>query len=167
MILETNKVIKLIYQAYDNETGVLLDSNIEGKPLELIMGKNQLVADLEKEIKGMEKGEEKTVIVSNAYGKVKSEAIKEYPIEQFENIDLKLGMTLASFDSEGNQVYVKVAGFDENSVKIDFNHPLSGKTIKFYVKVLDIRDATDDEIYSGEVYYEGDSCGCGSGCGCK
>ncbi len=168
MIIEANKVIKLIYQAFDNETGVLLDSNIEGKPLELISGKDQIVPGLEKEIDRMKAGEEKTVVVKakDAYGEKKEDAMKDYPIEQFDGINLKLGMTLASVDSKGNQVYVKVAGFDDNSVKIDFNHPLSGKDIKFYVKILEIREATEEEMYSGQVYEEEDSCGCGSGCGC-
>ena len=167
MIIETNRVVKFIYQAFDNETGVLLDSNIEGKPIELIYGKNQIVPGLEKAIEGMEAGEEKTVIVKakDAYGE-KKEALKIYPIEQFEGIDLKPGMTLASIDSEGNQVYVKVAGFDDKSVKIDFNHPLSGKDIKFYIKILDVRDATEEEMYYGQVYVEEDTCGCGSSCGC-
>ncbi|HHH55223.1 MAG TPA: peptidylprolyl isomerase [Bacteroidetes bacterium] len=168
MIAQANKVVSLIYQAFDSKTGVLLDENINGKPLEFVSGFNQVIPGLEKAIEGMDKNDEKTVVVEakDAYGESDENLVKEYPMEQFEGINLKLGMTLASVDAKGNQVYVKVAGFDDKNVKIDYSHPFSGKDIKFYIKVLDVRDATEEEMISGQVYNENDGCGCGSGCGC-
>jgi len=168
MIAHANKVISIIYQAFDNKTGVLLDENLNGKPLEFISGKNQVIQGLEKAVEDMKINDDKTVVIkaADAYGETDVNFLKEYPIGHFEGIKLKLGMTLASLDENGKQVYVKVAGFDNETVKIDFNHPFSGKDIKFYIKVVDIREATDDEITTGQVLSKEDSCGCGSGCGC-
>lgn len=168
MKIEKNKVVSMVYQAIDSKSGVVLDGNNEHKPLQFIVGKENIVPGLDNGIVGMETGETKEILVEakEAYGEISEEALKEYPIEQFKGIKLQNGMTLANVDASGKQIFVKVAGFDDHSVKIDFNHPLSGKDIKFIVKILEVRKATADEIAMGSVYAQGDGCGCGTGCGC-
>lgn len=169
MKIENNKVVSIVYQAIDNNSGIVLDGNNEHKPLQFIVGKESIVPGLDKGILGMNMGEEKEILVEakEAYGEKSEDALKEYPIEQFQGIKLENGMTLANVDAQGKQIFVKVAGFDDNSVKIDFNHPLSGKDIKFKVQILDVRDATQDEISMGSIFTQGgDGCGCGTGCGC-
>ncbi len=168
MKIENNKVVTISYSAFDNNTSILLESNNNSNPLQFIVGMEHVVPGLEKQIIGLKEGESKEFVVESneAYGAIKADAVKEYPIEQFKGIDLKKGMTLVNQDQNGNQIYVKVADFDKSNVKIDFNHPLSGKDLKFNVNVLEIREATNDELTYGQVINEGDSCGCGSGCGC-
>lgn len=168
MKVENNKVVTISYSAFDNKTGVLLETNNNSNPLQFIIGKEHVVPGLEKEIIGLAQGENKEFVVNaaEAYGEIKADAVKEYPIEQFKGIKLKKGMTLVNQDNNGKQIYVKVAGFDDTNVKIDYNHPLSGKDLKFDVNVLEIRDATNEELSYGQVVNEGDGCGCGSGCGC-
>ena len=168
MKIENNKVVSMVYQAIDNKSGVVLDGNNEHKPLQFLVGKENIVPGLDKGMIGMETGEEKEILVEakEAYGEKSEEALKEYPIEQFQGIKLENGMTLANVDATGKQIFVKVAGFDDNAVKIDFNHPLSGKDIKFKVQILEVRDATSDELAMGSVNIQGDGCGCGTGCGC-
>ncbi len=168
MKVENNKVVTITYSAYDSKTGALLEKNDNSSPLQFIIGKEHVVPGLEKQIIGLKEGENKEFVVeaNEAYGEIKADAVKEYPIEQFKGIKLQKGMTLVNQDHNGRQIYVKVAEFDDNNVKIDYNHPLSGKDLKFNVNVLEIREATNEEINYGQVVTEGDSCGCGSGCGC-
>jgi len=168
MKVENNKVVTLSYSAFDNKTGVLLESNNNAEPLKFIIGKEHVVPGLEKEIIGLKEGDKKQFVVetNDAYGEVNADAVKEYPIEQFKGIELKKGMTLVNQDHNGKQIYVKVAGFDNSNVTIDYNHPLSGKDLKFDVNILEIREATNEELDYGQVINEGDSCGCGTGCGC-
>ena len=168
MKIENNKVVTIYYQAFDNKTGVMLESNFNSDPLEFIYGKSHVIAGIESGIEGMGMGETREFVVesSNAYGDYKEESVKEFPIEQFEDLELKNGMTLMSIDDNNKKVYVKVAGFDDKKVMIDYNHPLSGKDLRFKVELINIREAIEEELESGVVYSEDNGCGCGSGCGC-
>jgi len=85
--------------------------------------------------------------------------------EQFEGIDLQEGMTLYGQGENGETVQVTVKSFDDENVKVDFNHPLAGKDLMFSVKVLSAREATPEEIATGvvggEEHCHSGSCGCG------
>lgn len=168
MQVENNKVASIYYQAYDNNTGALLESNFNSDPLDMIHGMKHVIPGIENGILGMKVGEMREFVLktAEAYGEYKEESIKEFPASQFEGIDLRDGMTLVSIDDNNKKVYVKVAGFDDETVKVDYNHPLSGKDLKIKVELVDLRDAMPEEIESGVVYRENDGCGCGSGCGC-
>ncbi|MEZ4908453.1 MAG: peptidylprolyl isomerase [Saprospiraceae bacterium] len=168
MKVEKNKVVTLNYQVNDDNTGVLLESSFHSAPLSFIFGVNHIVNGMEKGIEGMVMGQTKefTVPSSQAYGSYDDNSIKEFPMEQFEGIELKKGMTLMSIDDNNQKVYVKVADFDSETVKIDYNHPLSGKDLKFTVEIIDVREAYEEELESGMIYQESSSCGCGSSCGC-
>lgn len=168
MKVDNNSIVTITYSAFDNNTGVLLESNTNSQPLQFMIGKEHIVPGLEKELIGMTLGDKKEfeVAAKEAYGERREDILKEFPIEQFKGIDLKKGMTLVNQDENGNQIYVKVAGFDSKSVEIDFNHPLSGKDLKFQVDILDIREASQDELEMGQVINNDQGCGCNTGCGC-
>jgi FKBP-type peptidyl-prolyl cis-trans isomerase SlyD len=167
MKIDNNKVATIYYQAFDLDSGELLDSNYNTEPIEFIMGKGHIVSGLEEGVSGMSVGESKEIVVqsANAYGAYRAELVKEMPIDHFEGIELQNGMTLVSINDDNKREYVKVAGFDQETVSIDYNHPMSGKDISFKVEVIDIRNATQEELETGVVYKEKHSCGC-SGCGC-
>ncbi|AZV46027.1 peptidylprolyl isomerase [Nautilia sp. PV-1] len=148
-----------------NSKGEVVDSNKGQAPLEFIAGQNQIIPGLEKEVEGMEVGEEKTVTVKadEAYGQRNEEWVETLPKEQFEGIDLQKGMTLYGQSPDGQTIAVTVVDFDDKNVTIDYNHPLAGEDLTFDVKVVSKRDATLEELAGGE---QGQGCGCGTGCGC-
>jgi len=149
-----------------NKNGEVIDSNKGQAPLEFIEGQGQIIPGLENAIKDMEVGEEKNVTVKadEAYGERDETAVQSLPKEQFEGIELKKGMTLYGQSPDGQTVAVTVKDFDDNTVTIDYNHPLAGEDLEFDVKVIDKRDATLEELAGGSCQ-TGD-CGCDSGCGC-
>jgi FKBP-type peptidyl-prolyl cis-trans isomerase SlyD len=166
MAIEDNKVVGIEYTVKDAATGEVIDSNVGQKPLEFIVGKGQIIPGLEKEIKKMSLGEQADVLVKaeEAYGPKNPEAVQKLPREQFEGIDLQKGMTLYGQGENGETVQVTVADFDDKEVTIDFNHPLAGKDLMFSVKVVSERDATPEEVMTGQVQQEhcdDGSCGCG------
>jgi len=163
-----NKVVSIEYELKDSETGEVLDSNVGKEPLEYIGGKGQIIPGLENEIAKMNVGEKKDIKVEakDAYGEVNPEAVQTLPKEQFAGIDLKVGMPLYGQGENGETVQVTVKDFDDQNVTIDFNHPLAGKDLNFNVTLVDVRDATKQEIDSGVVGGGADSCGCGTGCEC-
>ena len=159
-----NSVVGLVYELTEAGQNEVIDSNKEGTPLEFIMGKGQLIPGLEKGLVGMSEGEEKTIVVpaAEAYGERDESAIQELPKEQFEGVDLQKGMSLYGQGEQGETIQVTVVDFDDNSVKVDFNHPLAGKDLEFKVKIASEREATADEAATGQV---GGGCADGS-CGC-
>ena len=149
-----------------NAEGKIIDTNKGETPLEFIAGKGQIIPGLEKEIINMKTGEEKSVIVpaAEAYGERNEEAVQTLPREQFEGIELEKGMTLYGQSPDGQTIAVTVIDFNNETVTIDYNHPLAGEDLYFDVKVLNKREATLEEALTGQI--GGYSCDCGDGCGC-
>jgi FKBP-type peptidyl-prolyl cis-trans isomerase SlyD len=160
------KVIGIEYTV-KNSKGEVVDSNVGQAPLEFITDKGQIIPGLEKEVKEMNVGESKVVEVKaeEAYGERNEEWVETLPKEQFEGIELQKGMTLYGQSPDGQVVAVTVKDFDDKNVTIDYNHPLAGEDLTFEVKVVSSRDATLEELSSGQVGGN-HACDCGSGCGC-
>ena len=169
-ITSDNCVVGIEYEVKEAGTTDVVDSNKgSGEALEFIMGKGQIIPGLEKALCGMSKDETGDILVpaAEAYGEYNEEAIQTLPIEQFEGVELKEGLTLYGQGEDGQTVQVTVKSFTDKDVTIDFNHPLAGKDLMFSVKVLSEREATEDEIATGVVAgaaQEGGSCGTGCGC---
>ena len=168
-ITNENCVVGIEYEVKEAGTTDVVDSNKGGEPLEFIIGKGQIIPGLENALVGMAQGESGDIMVSaaDAYGDVNEEAMQTLPKEQFEGVDLIEGMSLYGQGEDGQTVQVTVKSFDDKDVKVDFNHPLAGKDLMFSVVVLSSREATADEISSGQVggpATSGESCGTGCGC---
>ncbi len=167
MIIEKeNSVVGIEYELKEAGKDEVIDSNKGSMPLEFITGKGYIIPGLEKELEGMKIGDTKTITVPAAegYGEIDPQAFQEVPREQFEGIDLQKGMTLYGQGEGGQTIQVRVVNFDDEKVKIDFNHPLAGKDLVFDVKVVEARPATEDEIATGQVgggHCQDGSCGCG------
>ncbi len=166
-----NCVVAIEYEVKEAGTTEIVDSNKGASPLEFITGKGQVIPGLENALVGMEKDQNGDILVkaSDAYGEVNDEAVQELPVEQFEGIELAEGLVLYGQGEQGETVQVVVKSFTAETVSVDFNHPLAGKDLMFSVTVLSTREATEDEIATGQVggaSKEG-CCSTGGGCGCN
>ncbi len=162
-MIENNNVVSINYEVFDSQTKQTIDSSKDNKPLEFIVGQSQVIEGLEQHIKNAKVGDklEFSVEPELAYGVRNPELMQEVGREQFGDIELEKGMTLFGQAENGMPVQVIVADFNDTSVLIDYNHPLAGKTLDFKVEVLNVREATDDEIIASM----GGGCGCSSGGG--
>lgn len=169
-ITSENCVVGIEYEVKEAGQADVVDSNKGQAPLEFIMGKGQIIPGLEKGLCGMTKGDSADLMIpaADAYGAYNEEAIQTVPIDQFEGIELKEGLTLYGQGENGETAQVTVKSFTENDVNIDFNHPMAGKDLMFSIKVTEAREATADEISSGVVGGHEPAAGgsCGTGCGC-
>ena len=168
-ITNENCVVGIEYEVKEAGTTEIVDHNKGAEPLEFIIGKGQIIPGLENALVGMNEGENGDIMVkaSDAYGDINPEAVQTLPKEQFDGVDLVEGMTLYGQGEHGETTQVVVKSFDDKEVTIDFNHPLAGKDLMFSVTVLTAREATADEVTSGQVGgapAEGGSCGTGCGC---
>ena len=128
-------------------TGTLEDGTVfdaterHGAPLEFEAGSGQLIKGFDDAVIGMEKGEEKEIILTpvEAYGEPREDMNKEVPREQLpKEHEPKEGMMLAVGLPNGQQIPARITKVTDSTVTIDLNHPLAGKTLKFKIKIADI-----------------------------
>ncbi len=121
--------------------GHKIDSSKEGQPLEYIHGQGQIIPGLEKELEGMAPGEKKNVTVSpeQGYGIRNEAALKEIPKRELpENLPLEAGKMLRVATPEGQSFPAVIKEVKEDSVILDFNHPLAGKELYFEVTIVSV-----------------------------
>ena len=168
-MIEKNKVVSLTYELrLDDENGEIIEKVEDKSPLTFLYGRGNLLPDFEENLKGMKKGDEFNFKLEpeKAYGEVTEEAIVELPKNIFEvdgKIDpnlLKIGNNIPMQDNSGNRLNGVVVEVDDETVKMDFNHPLAGDTLFFKGEVKGIRNATEEEVNHGHVH-KGGSHPCG------
>ncbi len=96
-------------------------------------------------------------IPEEAYGEVDPDNIIEVPRSEFpEEIPLEPGIELDVKNADGEELSATIAGITQETVKLDFNHPLAGKQLTFEVEIVDLREATEEELTHGHVHFEDD-----------
>ena len=128
-----------------DDSGKVVDSSKGKEPMHYVHGKGQIIPGLEKELAGMAVGAEKKVTVKpeEGYGPVDPRAFQEIPKEKLPPEALKVGTMLMAQAPSGQGVPVRVHEVKDNTVVMDFNHPLAGKTLSFEVKITDIKAAAE------------------------
>lgn len=161
MKIEANKFVSINY-TLKNDDGVVLDSSIgEGRePLGFVAGRNELIIGLEKELEGKEAGEKFncTIAPADAYGEYNKELIFDVPMSEFDTdaSSVEIGMAFYAQTNQGPRI-VHVLNVTDDMVTLDGNHELAGQTLHFDVEVMEVRDATEEELNPPR--------GCGGGCG--
>jgi len=159
MKISENKVVVLHYAVSDTED-TLIDSSYDHSPLSIIQGTGYLIPGLEDALTDHVVGDTFEVEVSaeNAYGDRHDEFVQTVPKSMFESVeDLAVGSQLRATTDDGEQTVI-VIDVTDDEITVDGNHPLSGIDLKFEVEILEVRDATEDELQHGHVHGEG---GCG------
>lgn len=164
MKIEKENVVSMFYELKDGSTGEVLESNLNEEPVVFLIGKGQMLEALEEKLLGSEvpSNIELDIPCSEALGEYDEGAIEVLPKEQFAGIDLKLGMELFGEGEDGSTVRVIVKDITDDKVSVDYNHPYAGKDLKFLLNLLEVRQATQDELLTG-VVANPSKCGCGGG----
>jgi FKBP-type peptidyl-prolyl cis-trans isomerase SlyD len=161
MTISNEKVVTLVYQLkVDNSEGDVVETVKEDKPFVFLYGAGLMLPKFEENLNGLKAGDdfEFTLKCEDAYGKATEEAVMDLPKNIFEvegEIEdglLKEGNVIPMQNNEGqkfNGVVVEVA---DESVKMDFNHPLAGDDLHFAGKIMEVRDATKEELDHGHVH---------------
>lgn len=183
MIIENNKVISLTYELrLKNENGEVAEKVDSGNPFVFLFGHGNILPKFEENLAGKKVGDAFGFRLSpeEGYGEQTAEAIVDLPMNIFQvegnpdNDLLKIGNMIPMMDQEGNRLNGKVVKVEAETVTMDFNHPLAGETLFFAGEVLDIREASEEELQHGHVHNHGShshgcddgSCEPHSGCGC-
>ncbi len=156
MQIQANSVVTLHYTLKDND-GNVIDQSDDGSFLYL-HGAMNIIPGLENALAGKSSGDEFEVKVSpeEGYGHKDEQRIQEVPKEMFDNAaEIKPGVQFHAQSPDGQAVVVTVVEVKDEAVVIDGNHALAGMDLNFAVKVVDVREASEEEISHGHVHGPG------------
>lgn len=156
LIVDHDMVVTLDYKLTLDD-GEMVESTWDGMPLRFLAGHDEILPALEEALFGLAVGDVATVTVppDDAYGDYDPEAHEEVPLDQFPAGEApEPGMPVAVEDSSGETYQAYVAEVRDDTVILDFNHPLAGETLHFVAKVIDLRPATAEELEHGHSHGE-------------
>lgn len=164
MQIDKHKVVTLHYRLQDeNAEGELIETTFGSEPLVFLYGVGQMIPEFERQLLGKSAGDAFSfrIEAAEAYGEFDAEALVELPKEVFV-IDgelaeelLEVGRSIPMSDQDGNRLIGTVQEVLENSIVLDFNHPMAGHNLFFSVEIESIRPATEGEIEHGHVHGPG------------
>jgi FKBP-type peptidyl-prolyl cis-trans isomerase SlyD len=177
MKIGKNKMVSLTYDLhYDDIDGEMIEQATSEKPLSFIFGAGLMLPKFETQLEGLVAGNPFEISLKDvdAYGELDENAIVDLPKHiffidgEFDEEIVKVGNTVPMMSTSGQRMNGLVLEITDDTVQMDFNHPLAGENLFFKGNILEVREATDEEIASTLST----GCGCGSGgcgsgdCGC-
>jgi len=176
MIIDKNTVVALKYELRINaEDGELVEKVENDRPLQFIFGIGNMLEKFETNINGLKLGDNFNFKLKSteAYGEPNPDMLIDVPKDVFK-IDGKIDENLLVInkiipmrDQQGNHLNGKIVKLNGENVTMDFNHALAGQDLFFKGEVLEVREATEEELSHGHIHAGDHGCGsgCGSGCG--
>jgi FKBP-type peptidyl-prolyl cis-trans isomerase SlyD len=167
MQVDVNKVVSVTYHLEISEGPTASRTFIEkaeaNNPLTFLFGAGSMIPGFERELEGMKQGDlfDFSVAPEDAYGVPSDDDVVDLPYSIFEEEVkqhpdlLTIGNLIPMNDGQGHTFQGKVRSVNMDTVTMDFNHPLSGKTLHFKGKVEMLRDAEPEEISHGHVHGPG------------
>lgn len=152
-----NDIVSIEYTLKDDK-GQVLDKSEPGEPLTYLHGQGQIVPGLESALAGKMAGDTFSIRVppADGYGELEKEGIFRIPRAKLPpGVKPEVGMELANRSPDGHVFRFKITEVLDKEVVADANHPLAGQHLNFAVKVVSVREATDEEKEHGHVHGEG------------
>jgi FKBP-type peptidyl-prolyl cis-trans isomerase SlyD len=176
MTISNQKVVSLSYVLRtEGPEGEIVETVKAESPMVFIFGMGNLLPKFEENIAGLKVGDSFAfkLNAADAYGEAIEEAVVSVPKSAFVGEDgetnediLFLNNVLPMMDSDGNRMEGMIIEITDDKVVMDFNHPLAGDNLYFTGSVVDLRDASEEELAHGHIH--ADDCGCSGGCsGCE
>jgi FKBP-type peptidyl-prolyl cis-trans isomerase SlyD len=166
MTIENNKVVSVNYHL-SGKVGEgaeeLIEQTSTERPFVFLYGTGGILEDFEKNLTGKKAGDtfDFHIKAEKAYGTHNPEYVAEIPKQaffvdgKFDDERVRKGEELPMLDSEGHQMHGLVVEVGENHVTMDFNHPLAGYDLHFAGNILEVRNATAEELDHGHVHGPG------------
>lgn len=164
IIVENNKVVSLNYRLTNHNTGEQIEETSETNPMVFLYGAGGVIPEFEENINGKKVGDtfEFVIMADNAYGQYQDGQIAEIPKEvffdevgKFDEEYFIVGAIIPMSNSEGHHLRGCIVEVNEEIVRMDFNHPLAGTDLHFSGEILDVREATAEELSHGHVHGPG------------
>ena len=138
--VENGNTVSVHYTGTLND-GTQFDSSREREPLSFLVGDGQVIPGFESAVLGMQEGETKTITIlaENAYGPKNDQAVQVVERSRFPNgFEGNVGESVTGQTGEGQAFRATIVSVEENTVTLDFNHPLAGQDLTFEVELVSI-----------------------------
>ena len=152
MKIADKKAVAIEFTLKDDK-GEVIETSVGSDPLWYLQGQGNLVPGLEKALEGKDVGEtiDVTLAPADAYGERDEKAVRNVPLRRFKAKSVQVGGRYQIQDKDGVFV-VTVQAVTGDYARVDTNHPLAGKALNFICKVIEVRDATEEEQHHGHVH---------------
>jgi len=155
MLIEKDKVVSFNFKVIEN--GELLESSADGDPMLYMHGHNGLISGLESELAGKTSGENFSVTLEakDAYGiplESSKQRISKKHLASKGKLQVGMVVDINTTDGLRQATIIKVGKFN---VDVDTNHPFAGKTLTFEIDIVDVRNASDEELTHGHAHGAG------------
>lgn len=155
MKIEKDRVVRFHYTVSEQGQAPL-ESSKERDPMAILVGHNNIIPGLEKALEGHEAGDSFGVDVAaaDAYGERRDGLSQRVPKKHFNERNLAPGMQVVLNTNFGPRA-VTIEKVGMSVVDVDLNHPMSGKDLHFDIEIVDVREASKEEVEHGHVHGEG------------
>jgi len=139
-VIESGSSVTIEY-TLKMDDGTTVDSNVGGNPLTFTQGTGEILPALEEALLGAKVGDQKEINLTaeQGYGTVNPEAFQEVPLEKLPEDARTVGTMLMASAPDGQEVPVRVHEVKEETIILNFNHPLAGQALNFDIEILDIQ----------------------------
>ncbi len=159
MTIANNKAVTINYTLKDDQDVIIDTSN--DSSFVYLHGANNIIPGLENELTGKTSGDKLSLVIKpeDAYGQYNDQLTQVIDKEAFgEEQEVAAGMQFHAQGEGGQMVMITVTEVNGDKVTIDGNHPLAGVTLHYDVEVMNVRDATEEELSHGHIHQHGESC---------
>ena len=157
MKIANDTVATLDYRLHLGD-GKLVDESEPGDPLVYLHGHDEIVPGLERALEGKKAGDRLEVVVKpeDGYGEYDPDSVEEVPRTDLPpDLELVAGETITGTDPDGDEMDFLIKEVKKDTVVLDFNDPMAGKTLHFDVTVREVRAATAEELEHGHAHAPG------------
>ena len=157
MQISKHKVVSINYTLKDDD-GQIIDSSEGGEPLAYLHGAENIIPGLENALTGKTMGDSLSVSIppAEAYGERDENKIQAVPRELFDDAgEIAVGAQYHAANPDGGHITITVVEVGDDEIVVDANHPLAGASLNFDVTVIEVRDASEEEIAHGQVHGAG------------
>ncbi len=164
MKIEKNKIVAVSYELKIAEKSEeVIDLAYEDSPLEFLFGSGMMLQKFEENLNDLSKNDtfDFKLTSEEGYGTRNEDYVSDVPKNIFEQDGkiqddlLTVGNVIPMQDENGGHFNGQVVSVENNMVKLDFNHPLAGEDLYFTGKIVNIREATEQELEHGHVHSDG------------
>ena len=140
IVIENGNAVSIEYTLKIDD-GTTVDTNVGEDPLTFTQGSSEILPALEEALLGLAVGDTKQVNLTaeQGYGPINVEAYQEVELDMVPEDARTVGTMLVATDPDGQQQPIKVHEVRDESIVLDFNHPLAGEALSFDIKILGIQ----------------------------
>lgn len=153
MQMSVKKVVTIDYTLKDND-GQTIDESNNGE-FAYLQGASNIISGLENALLDKKVGESISVSIEpkDGYGKPEPTMVQVVPMDMFDSAEqVTVGQQFHAQGEDGHDIMITVTKVEDDQVTIDGNHPLAGVQLNFEVNVIEVRDATEQEMEHGHVH---------------